>query len=228
MECEKNMCPVIKLDGVLATGKQFDLDITLPEDNRSVIYGVVSDSCHNPVCDAVVKLVEVVNDCGKEERKPVSHTFTDKNGEFVFGPLCPDKFYEIQIWVDEVKHAKICATCEHKGSCLKGVDIDCDRPHKPCECEHCMKHCEEKKEDECKPCMKHCEEKKECECKPCEKHCEEKKECECRPCEKHCEEKKECECKPSEKHCEEKKECECKPCEKDECRPCFGRFNYRR
>ncbi|MEI3387254.1 MAG: hypothetical protein V8R42_02280 [Clostridia bacterium] len=34
MECEKNMCPVIKLDGVLATGKQFDLDITLPEDNR--------------------------------------------------------------------------------------------------------------------------------------------------------------------------------------------------
>mgnify|MGYP000476485268 CR=1 FL=1 len=68
MECEKNMCPVIKLDGVLATGKQFDLDITLPEDNRSVIYGVVSDSCHNPVCDAVVKLVEVVNDCGKEER----------------------------------------------------------------------------------------------------------------------------------------------------------------
>jgi hypothetical protein len=67
MECEKNMCPVIKLDGVLATGKQFDLDITLPEDNRSVIYGVVSDSCHNPVCDAVVKLVEVVNDCGKED-----------------------------------------------------------------------------------------------------------------------------------------------------------------
>ena len=60
MECEKNMCPVIKLDGVLATGKQFDLDITLPEDNRSVIYGVVSDSCHNPVCDAVVKLVEVI------------------------------------------------------------------------------------------------------------------------------------------------------------------------
>ncbi len=88
MECEKNMCPVIKLDGVLATGKQFDLDITLPEDNRSVIYGVcVSDSCHNPVCDAVVKLVEVVNDCGKEERRPVSHTFTDEHGEFVFGPL---------------------------------------------------------------------------------------------------------------------------------------------
>ena len=41
MEYEKNVCPVVGIDGILATGKQFDLDITLPEDNRSVIYGVV-------------------------------------------------------------------------------------------------------------------------------------------------------------------------------------------
>ena len=81
MECEKSICPVLKIDGVLATGKQFDLDITLPEDNRSVIYGVVKDCCHDPICNAVVKLVEVDDDCGKEERRPVSHTFTDENGE---------------------------------------------------------------------------------------------------------------------------------------------------
>lgn len=77
MECEKSICPVLKIDGVLATGKQFDLDITLPEDNRSVIYGVVKDCCHDPICNAVVKLVEVDDDCGKEERRPVSHTLLD-------------------------------------------------------------------------------------------------------------------------------------------------------
>lgn len=86
MECEKSICPVLKIDGVLATGKQFDLDITLPEDNRSVIYGVVKDCCHDPICNAVVKLVEVDHDCGKEERRPVSHTLFDEtlNTTFLF------------------------------------------------------------------------------------------------------------------------------------------------
>ena len=139
MECEKSICPVLKIDGVLATGKQFDLDITLPEDNRSVIYGVVKDCCHDPICNAVVKLVEVDHDCGKEERRPVSHTFTDENGEFVFGPLCANRLYEVEIWVNNVKHAKICTECHHKGECLKGVDMDCKKddwkpckPEKPC------------------------------------------------------------------------------------------------
>lgn len=166
MECEKNMCPVIKLDGVLATGKQFDLDITLPEDNRSVIYGVVSDSCHNPVCDAVVKLVEVVNDCGKEERRPVSHTFTDEHGEFVFGPLCANKFYEIVIWVDEVKHCKICTSCKHEGRCLQGIKLECP----PCDMHH-KKPCDKHENNTCeKPCddfcEKHCDRPEE---KPCDK-----------------------------------------------------------
>ncbi len=33
MEYEKCVCPVTNVDGVLATGKQFDLDITLPDGN---------------------------------------------------------------------------------------------------------------------------------------------------------------------------------------------------
>lgn len=126
MDIEKNFCPVIDVEGVISSGKQFDIDITLPEDNRSVIYGVIKDAYDEPVKDAVVKLIEVDKDCGKIERKPVSHTFTDKNGEFVFGPLCANKFYEVQIWADKVKHHKICTTCHHKGKCLKGVTIDCD------------------------------------------------------------------------------------------------------
>ena len=134
MEIDKKPhCPILDIDGVISGGKQFDLDITLPEDNRDVIYGVVKNCFKEPVDNAVVKLVEVVYEHGKEERRPVGHTFTDKEGEFVFGPLCPDKYYEIQIWADRVKHSKICAKCKHEGNCLKGTDIDCQKPHKPCE-----------------------------------------------------------------------------------------------
>ena len=145
MEYEKNICPVLDVDGILATGKQFDLDITIPEDNRGVIYGVVKDCCQEPVKDAVVKLIEVICDCGKEERRPVSHTFTDEDGEFVFGPLCPNRFYEIQIWVDRVKHCKICTKVEHDADCLKGVKLDCKKDeHKPCY--------KEEYKDDYKPC----------------------------------------------------------------------------
>ncbi len=171
MEYDKNICPVVDVDGVIATGKQFDLDITLPKDNRNVIYGVIKDCHKKPVCDAVVKLIEVIYECGKEERKPVSHTFTDKHGEFVFGPLCPDKLYEIQIWVDQVKHAKVCATCEHEGDCLKGIDIDCNQKEKCCVKDKC--DCKE----DCEPKDK-CEMKKDCEPKCCKNEFEHKGKCE--------------------------------------------------
>lgn len=191
MEYDKNICPVVDVDGVIATGKQFDLDITLPKDNRNVIYGIIKDCYKEPVRDAVVKLIEVICECGKEERRPVSHTFTDKNGEFVFGPLCPDKFYEIQIWVDHVKHAKICATCEHEGACLKGVDMNCDQKEKCC---HKEKHdCKDK-----------------CDCK--DKHDFEEK-CDCKK-EHDCKDK--CDCKEEKKDC--KNECDCCKEEKDDCK----------
>lgn len=142
MEYDKCVCPVVGVDGVIECGKQFDLDITLPEDNRNVIYGVIRDCYKEPVCDAVVKLIEVNCECGKEERKPVSHTFTDKDGEFVFGPLCPNRFYEIEIWVNRVEHCKVCAKCHHEGCCLKGTDMDecdcflCDEKPELCEKNH--------------------------------------------------------------------------------------------
>ena len=142
MEYDKNICPVVNIDGVIERGKQYDLDITLPEDNRNVIYGIVKDCYKEPIQDAVVKLIEVETKMGKEERKPVTHTFTDKNGEFVFGPLCANKFYEVQIWANDVKHRKICTTCHHKGKCLKGVKIDCDKKeHFPCHENDCEKDC---------------------------------------------------------------------------------------
>ena len=120
------MHPFVDIDGFIAEGKQFDLDITLANDHRDVIYGIIRDCFKEPVKEAVVKLVEVDYKYGKKELKPVSHTFTDKDGEFVFGPLCPGKKYAIQIWKDDVKHIKVCAKCHHEGKCLKGIDLDCD------------------------------------------------------------------------------------------------------
>ncbi len=139
-------CPIVDVDGFIEKGKQFDIDITLPEDHRDVIYGIVKNCFKEPVSDAVVKLIEVDCKMGKEERKPVSHTFTDKNGEFVFGPLCPGKEYAIQIWVDDVKHVKVCAKCFHEGKCLKGKKMDkCDCELDHCDQKDCNCECKEEK-----------------------------------------------------------------------------------
>lgn len=84
MEEKKPFCPILDVDGVISGGKQFDLDITLPEDNRDVIYGVVKNCFKEPVRDAVVKLVEIIYDCGKEERRPVGHTLFDNTLSTIF------------------------------------------------------------------------------------------------------------------------------------------------
>ena len=149
MEYEDKCCQIKDVDGHIENGKQFDLEIVLPEDNRNVLFGIVKNCYKEPVKDAVVKLIEVNCECGKEERNPVTHTFTDKNGEFVFGPLCPDKKYEIQIFVNRVKHVRVCAKTHHEGKCLKGVDLtkcDCFVEKKE-DLEKCKEHCKDKKDE---------------------------------------------------------------------------------
>lgn len=115
---------IVDIDGFIEAGKQFDLEIKIDEDRRNVIFGVVKDGCHEPVKNAVVKLIEV----DKKERKPVSHTFTNEDGEFVFGPLCPDKKYAIDIWANKVEHIKICKHIKKERKCLKGVELHCEKP----------------------------------------------------------------------------------------------------
>ena len=118
-------CPVVDVNGFISKGKQFDLEITLPEDNRDIIFGTVRNLYKEPIKDAVVKLIEIdFGKDGKKRREPVSHTFTDKNGEFVFGPLCPGKEYAIDIWVNEVKHYDMDVKCRHEGKCLKADKED--------------------------------------------------------------------------------------------------------
>ena len=126
-------CPEIDVDGTISGGKQFDLDITIPVDDRDFIFGTVKDSCKEPVKNAAVKLIEVVCEEGKKERRSIGHTFTDKEGEFVFGPLCPDKKYAVQIWANQTKKIKICAKCSRDGYCLKGCKQDrCECVAKTC------------------------------------------------------------------------------------------------
>lgn len=122
----------IDVNGVIASGKQYDIEIMIPEDNRDVIYGVLKDCYQMPIKDAVVKLIEIDYDCGKEEKKPVSHTFTNCDGSFVFGPLCPHKKYEIEFWANKVEHVKMCAKCTKDGSCLEGTKMNACSFNKPC------------------------------------------------------------------------------------------------
>ena len=125
MELDKK--DLIDFNGVIASGKQFDIEVKIPEDERNAIFGIVKDSCGEPITDAVVKLIEIEKKLGKYERKPVSHTFTNTDGEFVFGPLCPDRHYSIDIWVNKIKHVKICHVTKHKGECLKGEKLKCEK-----------------------------------------------------------------------------------------------------
>ncbi len=38
MEYEKTVCPIVDIDGKAANGKQFDLDITIPDVNKKKYY----------------------------------------------------------------------------------------------------------------------------------------------------------------------------------------------
>lgn len=140
-EIKKPMPPIVDIDGLISSGTQFDIDITLPEDHRNVIFGTIRDCYKNAVPNAVVKLIEVICEDGKDKRLPISHTFTDNEGEFVFGPLCPGKYYEIQIWVNNIKKVKLCGKCAHEGQCLKAEKHDkCDyffkeKNEKNCDCD---------------------------------------------------------------------------------------------
>ncbi len=123
----KECCPDLEVSGMIEKGNEYDLDITLSDDSRDVIYGVVKNYFKHPIENAVVKLIEIDKKNEKTKRKPVTHTFTNKDGEFVFGPLCPNKKYAIEIWVNAVKHVKLCAKCNNEEPCLEGTSMEtCD------------------------------------------------------------------------------------------------------
>ena len=104
--------------------QQINAIARIENEDRSAILGTVVNNSGRAIADAVVVLLKVTDRCSIPT--PITHTFTDKYGQFVFGPLCANKFYEIEIWANRVKHSKICTTSKHHGKCLKGEKLDCD------------------------------------------------------------------------------------------------------
>lgn len=66
----------------LAPNEEKDLCLDLVHENRAAIHGVVRFPDRKPVKDAVVKLF-IKKDCC--DLIPVTFTFTDKCGQFLFG-----------------------------------------------------------------------------------------------------------------------------------------------
>lgn len=113
---------LVKFDFSPRENEQIDIVVNVPEDKRSVIHGIVK-SCGNYIIkDAVVKLFEVVEGSNCSDLKPLTHTFTDDCGQFLFGPLCPGKDYAIKVWFNEVNHRELIISPEDNCSpfCLGG------------------------------------------------------------------------------------------------------------
>ena len=68
-------CPDIDVDGNISGGKQFDLDITIPVDDRDFIYGIVKNSYKEPVKNAQIK----------KENLYLDHYVQIKNMQFKYG-----------------------------------------------------------------------------------------------------------------------------------------------
>jgi hypothetical protein len=68
--------------------------ITVPKERRCVLHGTVYDENGQRAPDAVVSLYL------REEGRltPAGNTFTDADGEFVFGPLAADSDYLVKVY----------------------------------------------------------------------------------------------------------------------------------
>jgi hypothetical protein len=92
-----------KFDFKPEENEQIEAIINIPKEPRSVIHGIVKDSKDKVVKDAVVKLFEMPNPSSPCDLIPLTHTFTDECGQFLFGPLSPRKHYIIKVWINHVK-----------------------------------------------------------------------------------------------------------------------------
>lgn len=107
--------------------EQIEAVIKLPEERRAVIHGTVLDKNGNPVADAVVKLLQVVDGC--KLPCPLTHTFTDQYGQFLLGPLCPCKKYMLKVYKDNihVKYMPLDVSC-YEGQCI-GINANSCKDH---------------------------------------------------------------------------------------------------
>lgn len=120
---------LVKFDFSPEVNEQIEAVVKVPEEKRSVIHGVVKNWMGDIVRDAVVKLFEVTGNPRNYSLTPITHTFTDEHGEFLFGPLCPKKKYIIKVWYNDVniREVEICPDYPI-GRCLAGAEgtKECD------------------------------------------------------------------------------------------------------
>ena len=100
--------------------QQFDAKINLRKDRRSCVFGTVVGEYGMPVADAVVKLLQVNEG---ELPIPLTHTFTDKNGQFLIGPLCPNTTYMLKVYKDDVDPKELCGCPDEDGSCISSATV---------------------------------------------------------------------------------------------------------
>lgn len=112
---------LVKFEFCPNENEQIEALVKVPHEPRSVIHGVVVDCRNKPIKDAVVKLLEVLpgNPC---RMKPLTHAFTDECGQFLFGPLQPNKKYAIKVWYSDVKIRELVISPDCNDPC----DNPCD------------------------------------------------------------------------------------------------------
>lgn len=98
---------LVKFEFCPKENEQIEATVKVPEENRSVIHGTVINCKNIPIKDAVVKLFEKIKTSCGSKLIPITHTFTDNCGEFLFGPLHPNKEYALKVWYHDVNIRKI-------------------------------------------------------------------------------------------------------------------------
>ncbi|MEJ8552905.1 carboxypeptidase-like regulatory domain-containing protein [Tepidibacter sp. Z1-5] len=130
--------------------EQIDAVIKVGEEKRGIIHGIVKDSKDKIVKDAVVELFEIVSP--PRSLKSLTYAFTDEYGEFLFGPLSPNKNYVVKVWFNNVNVRDLIIEHEHDEPHLdkKEIQPEHDEPRcdkKEIQPEHDEPRCD-KKEDE--------------------------------------------------------------------------------
>lgn len=90
----------------LKPNEEKDICLVLERENRAAIHGVVKFPNNKPVKDAVVKLFkkEKGNKC---KLTPITFTFTDECGQFLFGVPSEEDFV-IKVFFYKPEHDDIC------------------------------------------------------------------------------------------------------------------------
>lgn len=105
--------------------EQIEAIIKVPKEPRSMIHGVVKDHCNKVIKDAIVKLFKMGNPTNPKAMEPITHTFTDEHGQFMFGPLAPHEKYVIKVWINHVNIREIVINADDH-------DDECDDDHGSC------------------------------------------------------------------------------------------------